>query len=159
MKSQFSIKGNVKLYSLPAEFTFNDFQKLDNKEKYLVDEGDNLVVDTGMIRIANLMTGTSTVSWTLCGVGSGTNTPVSTDTALQTSIGTNTINDRYRAGLNVYFNTFFAKADENGTWTETCLLTSDSIMLCRRLFSAAFTKDTTKAAVVAWTLTLSAVAD
>jgi len=156
-KSKKCLTGHVKLYAGDFD-SYDDFLKSD-REKYLVDDGSNLVVDGGMERVINLMTGTSSISWTLCAVGSGTNTPVSTDTALQTQIGTNTINDRYRVSLDAYYYTFFGKNDDNGTWNETALLTSDGNMLCRRLLSATFIKDTTKAAVVSWKIGLTAVAD
>jgi hypothetical protein len=159
MKSEFSIKGNVKLYELPPDFTFEDWEKSDNKEKYLIDEGDNLAVDSGLQQILLLMIGSNTNSFTLCGVGTGTATPVSTDTSLGTSLGTNTINSRYRVGNTGYFNTFFGKSDENGTWTETGLFTSGSVMLCRRKFASPFTKSTSNAAIVSWSITLTATAD
>ena len=161
MKSQFSVTGNVKLYSFPADFTYDDFEKLTYEElkSFVVDEGDNLVVDTGLQQMILLMIGNNTNSFTLCGVGTGTGTPVSTDTSLDTSLGTNTINSRYRVGNTVYFNTFFGKNDENGSWTETGIFTAGSVMLCRRKFSSTFVKSTSNAAIVQWTITLTATAD
>jgi len=158
-KSQFSIKGNVSLYELPPDFTYDDFEKLENKEKYLKDRGDNLAVDTGLQQILLLMIGSNTNSFTLCDVGSGSTAAAVTDTALETSIGTNTINARYRIGNTGYFNTFFGKNDENGTWAETGLFNASSVMLCRRLLSSPFVKSTSNSAVVAWTITLTATAD
>lgn len=158
-KSQISITGNVELYSLPPDFKYEDFELLKNKEKYLVDKGDNLAVDSGLQQILLLMIGSNTNSFTLCGVGTGTGTPVSTDTALGTSLGTNTINSRYRVGNTAYFNTFFGKNDENGSWEETGLFTAGSIMLCRRKFTSTFVKSTSNAAVVSWSISLTATAD
>jgi hypothetical protein len=158
-KSQLSITGNVELYELPADFTYSDFEKLDDKKKYLIDIGDNLGVDSGLQQIILLMVGSNTNSFTLCGVGTGTSTPVSTDTALGTSLGTNTINSRYRVGNTAYFNTFFGKNDENGSWTETGIFTAGSVMLCRRKFSSTFVKSTSNSAVVSWSVSLTATAD
>lgn len=159
MDSQLSIIGNVELYELPADFTFSDFEKLENKEKYLIDKGHNLVTDSGLQQIILLMVGNNTTSFTLCGVGTGTGTPVSSDTALGTSLGTNTINSRYRVANTAYFNTFFGKNDENGSWTETGLFTSTPTMLCRRKFGSTFVKSTSNSAVVAWTIAFTATAD
>ena len=50
-KSQVSIIGNVKLYELPPDFKYDDFKKLEDKNRYLIDSGDNLVVDAGLQQI------------------------------------------------------------------------------------------------------------
>ena len=159
MKSQLSITGNVKLYS--GDFTFDEFEKFTSveKNKYLIDRGDNLAVDAGLQQLLLLAIGSNTNSFTLCGVGSGTGTPVNTDTALGTSIGTNTINSKYIVGNTAYFNTFFGKNDEAGSWNETGLFTTGLVMLCRRKFAATFTKDTSNAAVISWSISLTATAD
>lgn len=158
MKSQISIKGNVDLYEFPPDFKFTDFEKID-KSKYLIESGDNLVVDAGLQQIILLMIGSNTNSFTTCGVGTGTSTPVSTDTSLGTSLGTNTINSKYRVANTVYFNTFFGKNDENGSWTETGIFTAGSVMLCRRKFTSTFVKSTSNSAVVSWSIAFSATAD
>lgn len=157
--AQISITGNVELYSLPPDLTFSDFEKLENKKKYLVDRGDNIVVDGGMQQLLLLAIGNNTNSFTLCGVGTGTSIPVVTQTALDTSLGTNTVNSRYIVGNTAYFNTFFGKNDENGTWTETGLFTAGNVMLCRRKFTSSFVKSTSNAAVISWSITLTATAD
>ena len=163
LENKFMISGNVKLYEFSPDFTFEDYKKLTDEEKqeHLVDEGNNLVVDIGLQQIALLMVGSNTNSFTHCGVGSGTNTPTAGDLDLQTAIGRNTINDRYRVGLVANFDTFFGKNDQNGTWEETCLATaaSGNNILCRRKFTSTFTKSTSNSSIVAWTITLAAVAD
>lgn len=158
MKSQVDIIGNVELYEFPPDFKFEDFDKID-KSKYLVDKGSNLVVDTGLQQIILLMVGSNTNSFTLCSVGTGTGTPVNTDTSLGASLGTNTINSRYRVANTAYFNTFFGKNDENGSWTETGLLTAGSVLLCRRKFTSTFVKSTSNSAVVSWSIAFTATAD
>ena len=154
------LMGNVKLYELPPDFTFEDFKK-SNKPDYLVEEGDNLVVDIGLQQIALLIIGSNTNSFTHCGVGSDSTLPAAGDLDLVTEIGRNTINDRYRVGLTAHFDTFFGKSDQAGSWNETCLAQSASgnDILCRRVFDAAFTKSTSNSAVIAWTITFAAVVE
>jgi len=164
MKGKFQITGNVKLYEFPKNFTYQDFHKLsqDEREKFCVDSGDNLVVDAGLAQIIDLMIGTDTQDFTHCAVGSGTNTPAAGDTDLQTPIGSRlTVTNRYISGLTANFDTFYATGDNNGTWEETGIFSNPSgaDMLCRRKFASSFTKATTNTALVAWTITLAAVAD
>ena len=160
-KNKFNITGNVSLYELPADFTYDRFKALENKQNYLIDKGENLVVSIGIHQIILLMIGSNTSSFTHCGVGSGTATPAAGDLDLTTAIGRNTVNDRYRVGLSGYWNTFFGKNDQNGTWEETCLATAatGNNILCHRKLSATFTKDTSKSAVISWVITHAGVAD
>ena len=159
MDTKFKITGNVSLYA--GDFTQEEFNNFSESEKlsYLKDQGKNLVVDTGLEQILALMLGNNTKSFVKCGVGSGNTAPANTDLALETAIGTNNINSRYRVGLVGYFNTFFGRNDNNGSWDETGLFTTDDIMLCRRVFSSTFTKDTSNSSVISWSLTIAAVAD
>ena len=162
--AKFMLKGNVKLYSYPAEYTYDKIQTLTESEKneFLIDKGDNLVVDTGLAQIVDLMIGTDTSSFTHCRVGSGTNIPAAGDTDMQTIIGSGvTITNRYRSGAVAYFDTFFSTTANNGTWAETGIANAStgSDLLCRRKFSATFAKTSANTAVVAWTVTLSATAD
>lgn len=159
MKSQFSINGNVTIYDLPPDFTFEDFEKLIDKEKYIVDEGYNLIVTTGLQHILLLMIGATTEYFTECEVGTGTSTPVASDIILGTSLGSNTVNSSYRIGNTVVFNTFFGKNDENGTWTETGIFNDSGVMLCRRLLGTPFVKSTSNSAVISWSINVTATAD
>ena len=70
--AKFALKGNVKLYKFPPDFTYQKIQELtqNEKESYLIDRGDNLVVDAGLAQIVDLMIGTDTSSFTHCMVGS-----------------------------------------------------------------------------------------
>lgn len=163
-KTSSNLKTNVKLYSFPANFTYEDVKRLRENgelEKYLVDEGKNLVVDAGLQQIIDLMVGKNTTSFTHCSTGSGTNTPAAGDTDLQTSLGRVAISERYRSGLSAAFDTFFVAGDNNGSWNETGIHTAASggTMLCRRKFGATFTKASTNTALIQWTVTLAAVAD
>ena len=163
-KAKFSMKGNVELYEFPIDYTYAKIQKLTPLEKksYLIDKGDNLVVDAGLAQIIDLMIATDTSSFTHCRVGSGTNTPAAADTDMQTIIGSGvTVTNRYKSGLVGYFDTFFSTTSNNGTWAETGLANASTAgdLLCRRKFSSYFVKATTNTALVAWSITLSAVAD
>lgn len=162
--AKFMLKGNVKLYSYPADYTYSKIQKLSESEKneHLIDKGDNLVVDAGLAQIVDLMIGTDTSSFTHCRVGSGTNTPAAGDTDMQTIIDSGvTVTNRYRSGAVAYYDTFFSTTSNNGTWAETGIANAStgSDLLCRRKFSATFAKTSSNTAVVAWTITLSATAD
>ena len=120
--AKFALKGNVKLYEFPSDYTFERIQKLSKNEKecFLVDQGDNLVVDAGLSQIIDLMIATDTSSFTHCRVGSGTNTPAAGDTDMQTIIGSGvTVTNRYKSGLVAYFDTFFSTSANNGSWEET----------------------------------------
>ena len=171
IKSQFEVSANVGLYELPLETKYNDWKWPFSpgfptstelyQNRFLIDKGKNLVVDMGLFQVLALMIGSSTASFSYCGVGSGTSTPIAGQTTLDTEIGRNPILFKSRTGLTAYFDTTFGENDKNGTWNETALFNSSSggDMLCRRKFPTTFTKNTSKAAVVSWTITISAVAD
>ncbi|UVF62450.1 tail-collar fiber protein [Nitrososphaeria virus YSH_922147] len=163
-RSQFALTGNVKLYEFPSDYTYQKIQELSQKEKdnFLKDTGDNLVVDVGLAQIADLMIATNTNSFAYCVVGSGTNTPAAGDTNMQTIIGTGpAVTNRYRSGSVAYFDTFFSTSANAGTWNETGISTTNAgtVLLCRRKFSSSFVKSSSNTALVAWTITLAAVAD
>lgn len=136
-------------------------QNYQDTKHLLKDEGHNLAVDAGLARLIQYIIDTSDVGFTHNSVGSGTNTPASTDTDLQTPIQRITVTNRYSSGLDAKFDTFWASADGNGTWNETGLhdAASAGTMLCRRKFGSSFAKSTANTALVAWTITFAAVAD
>ena len=164
-EAKFSLKGNVELYEFPANFTYQDYlalKKYDSHKQYLKDKGDNLVVDAGLAQIVDLMIGTDTSSFTHCRVGSGTNTPAAGNTDMQTIIGVGiSVTNRYRSGAVAYYDTFFSTSANNGSWEETGIANAStgSDLLCRRKFSSTFVKAATNTALVAWSITLAAVAD
>lgn len=109
-----------------------------------------------------MMIDASDSGFTHCRVGSGTNTPAAGDTDMQTIIGSGlTVTSKYRSSLSANYDTFFSTTDNNGSWNETGLATASTggTLLCRRKFSSTFTKSTSNTAVVAWAITLAAVAD
>lgn len=166
VNSQFEIRANVFLYEFPAHFTYQDYLVLkkypEQLRPYLRDKGHNLVVDTGLQLIADSLVGDDDDSLTHCAVGTGTNTPAAGQTALQTETGSRVaITDKYRSGQTANFDTFYSTSDANATWEETGLFdaSSSGVMFCRRTFSSSFTKSTSNTAIVAWVITLAAVAD
>src|SRR5207245_1867268 len=105
----------------------------------------------------------SVTSFGYIGVGSGTNVVTDTDLDLQTVISPRTAaQDSYPVNNVAYISAFYASADNNGTWNElslnTQLGTPDSThpMIARKIITA-FTKDTTKTAIVIWALTFVGV--
>lgn len=159
-KAKIKLVGNVAVYGLPENFTYSDYQKLSQRERdqYLVDRGDNLVVDAGMNYIIGLMNATNSGSFTHCAAGSNSTAVTAGDTALNTQIGSRVaVTYRYSTSLNAKFDTFFSTTDANGTWLETGLFTASSggSMLCRRVISS-FVKSSSNTAVIAWTITFSA---
>lgn len=118
----------------------------------------NIVVTVGLQHIINILIGTEGSKYIVseCGVGSGSTTPDVGDTDLETAIGSRkTITDKFRTNQTGTFSTFYNSSSNNGTWREAALfwLTSGSgDMICHALFASAFTKDSSKTAVVDWDL-------
>lgn len=121
----------------------------------------NLVVSAGLAQIVNLMIGVNTNSFNYVGVGSGSSTPVAGNTDLGTAISPRqTVTSRYLVGsTEAHWDTFFSTSQNNGTWNESGIFDASSSgdMLCRKLFGASFTKDTTKTATIQWKVTFTAV--
>lgn len=151
---------NTEIFSLPADWTYEDFQQLSerSREGFLHDSGHNLVVNAGLDQIVNLMIGANTSSFTYCGVGSSSTAAAAGDTDLTTAIGSRlAITNRYLVSTGqAHFDTFYGSASNNGTWLEVGIFNASSgpTMLNHKIISS-FTKDSTKSAVVAVTVTLS----
>ncbi len=121
-------------------------------------EFDNLIVTVGKNLIGDALIAAGNINMTYCGVGSITQVPAAGDTDLITVIGSRkSITDASRSGFVMLFSTFFASGDNNGTWNESGLFNaiSSGTMLCRALFSSAFSKTTAKTATVDWSITIS----
>ena len=159
-KAQFKIEGNVEIYSFPAD-KYPDYESIKNidKSKYLIDKGDNMVVDYGLDFIKNLLTATTTGSLLYNGVGSSSTTVTSADTDLGTAIGSRlAIQTRYSGGTGIAkFDTFYTAGDNNGTWNETILSPSSSgaNAFSRKILVSPYTKATTNTALVSWTITIT----
>lgn len=159
-KAQFKITGNVEIYSFPADKfpTYQSIKGIDKKQ-YLIDKGDNMVVDYGLDFIKNLLTATTTGSILYNGVGSSSTTVTSADTDLNTAIGSRlAIQTIYSGGTGIAkFDTFYTAGDNNGTWNETIISSSSSgaNAFARKILSATYTKATTNTALITWTITIT----
>ena len=113
----------------------------------------NVIANAGMQHMLEILTGDEATFYTIdyCGVGSGSTAPVVGDTDLETAIGSRkAVTNPFRTNQTATFSTFYASADNNGTWREviTAWESSGGDILNHALFDAAFTKDTTKTATV-----------
>jgi len=161
-KAQFKLEGNVEIYSFPADRfpNYDSVKKLTEEEKknYLVEKGDNLVVDLGLDQVKDYLIGTDTTSLLYSGVGSGTSTVTTGDTDLETAIGSRLlIQTRYSGGTGIAkFDSFYAAGDNNGSWNEAIIAQAASgDIFARKLLVSTFTKATTNTAVLAWTITIT----
>ena len=159
-KAQINISGNVELYSFPAD-KFPDYESIKNidKSKYLIDKGDNMVVDYGLDFIKNLLLAVTTGSILYSGVGSSSTAVTSADTNLGTAIGSRLlIQTVYSGGTGIAkFDTFYTAGDNNGTWNESIISPSSSgaNAFARKILVSPYTKATTNTALVSWTITIT----
>jgi hypothetical protein len=157
-----TIKGNVEIYSFPSD-KFPDYesiQKLSEEERrnHLVEKGENMVVNGGLDVVKNLLIGATTTSILYSGVGSGSTAVTSSDTDLETAIGSRLlIQTRYSGGTGIAkFDSFYSAGDNNGSWNEAILAQATSgAIFARKILSSTFTKATTNTAVLSWTLTVT----
>jgi len=169
-KTKLTLNGHVDLYSFPKDFTYEDYQRLTirQRDQYFEDAGDNKIVDVGLNFILDFLIqegpAAPPTGPTHCSVGSGTNAPAAGDTGLQTEILTGgvriAITTFFKSSLTANLDTFFTSADGNGPWEETGLhnaATGSSTIYCRKRFSSTFTKDTSKTALVAWSITVASL--
>lgn len=122
--------------------------------------GHNLITDYGLNYIAGLINGVNTVYIQYNGVGSSSTAAASTDTDLLTPIGSRkavTAGGAYVISNVCHIDTFYASADNNGTWREYIIshLSSGANATARYVAAGDFTKDISKSAVVAWTISLT----
>ena len=159
-KAQFKIEGNVEIYSFPADKfpTLESIKNID-KKPYLIDRGDNMVVDYGLDFIKNLITATTTGSILYNGVGSSSTAVTSADTDLGTAIGSRlAIQTVYSGGTGIAkFDTFYTAGDNNGTWNESIISPSISgaNAFARKILVSPYTKSTSNTALISWTITIT----
>src|SRR3972149_586279 len=85
INSNCKVKGSLKLYAFPADLVpdYETYLKLPDKEKYLVNQGDNTITTIGFNVIPIILSGgTNTIDY----AGVGTGSPSAT--ALGTEVGT-----------------------------------------------------------------------
>ena len=159
-KAQFKIEGNVEIYSFPAD-KFPDYESIKDmdKSKYLIDKGDNMVVDYGLDFIKNLLTAATTGSILYSGVGSSTTAVTSANTDLGTAIGSRlAIQTTYSGGTGIAkFDAFYTAGDNNGSWNEAIISPSSSgaNAFARKILVSTYTKATTNTALLSWTITIT----
>ena len=146
------VKGNVKLYAFPADLvpTYEDYLKLEDKEKYLVNQVDNTITTIGFNVIPIILSGgTNTIDY----AGVGTGSPSAT--ALGTEVGTRVaISYHYAINNEYHLDTFYGKNDPNtssNALTEAALfnqLAAGGDMYCSKTIS--FTKTTSVTLLLAW---------
>ena len=159
-KAQFKIDGNVEIYSFPADKypTLESIKNID-KSQYLIDKGDNMVVDYGLDFIKNLLTAVTTGSILYNGVGSSSTAVTSADTDLGTAIGSRlAIQTRYSGGTGIAkFDTFYTAGDNNGSWNEAIISPSSSgaNAFARKLLVSTYTKSTSNTALLSWTINIT----
>lgn len=139
---------------------YRHFMKEELKPRGVVYHFDNhnIIPAVGLQQIGALMIGSNTNSITHCQVGTSS---TATDTSQTDLVGPISprlaITSRYPTGSTITnYDTFFGSADGTGTWLESGLFTAiTSGILMARLTMSSFTKDTTKTATVAWSITLA----
>ena len=170
----------VELYGFPADKikTYHDYLSLgrtqslreSNARKIAIhyQKSDNKVVNLGLgfIRDFLLQEGPAAapVGPNTNSVGSGTNIPDAADTGLQTEIARVTITEWYASGYAAKLDSFWSAAEGNGagsaSWNETGIhnhISNANSLYARKKFLSTFTKDNTKTALIAWTITPVAV--
>lgn len=118
----------------------------------------NIVPNVGLQQIGALLIGSNTNSITHCQVGTSSTATDASQTDLVGAISPRlAITSRYPTGSTITnYDTFFGSADGTGTWQESGLFTAiTSGIMMARLTMSSFTKDTTKTATVAWSITLA----
>ncbi|MFQ6134765.1 MAG: hypothetical protein ACE5KU_02980 [Nitrososphaerales archaeon] len=162
IRNTFRLKGRVRVQVWDAKKypTYQDVLTATHRGVEPLEEQviDNLIVTAGKNHIADLLANNGgTVNCGYVGVGSSSQTPAVGDTDLITAIGSRkAVTDDSRTNNVANFSTFFASADNNGTWNESGLFWDATAgdMLARALFSPAITKDTTKTVTVDWSITV-----
>lgn len=154
-----TVKGTVKIYTFPSDLvpTYQDYLKLEDKEKYLVEQGNNTISSLGLTTICIILAG-GTDTITHCAVGTGTPTA----TTLGTEVGTRVaITHKYIINNEYHLDTFYAKTDPNSSsnvLTESGLFSQLAVggeMYCSKAIS--ITKNTSITMIVSWTWTFTAI--
>jgi hypothetical protein len=115
----------------------------------------NLVVDTGLAYIASRMKDTSATAMSHMAIGSGTNDPAASDTALQTSLGRVALTSTTVTNNSVAYVASFPAGTGTGAVTEAGIFNASSggTMLCRTEF-AVINKAAGDSMTITWTVTV-----
>ena len=125
----------------------------------VVQEVDNLVVTAGKEFVASSIlktTSNSPAAMTHMAIGSGTNNPAASDTALQTELGRVALASSSASGAVVTYTATFGAGTGTGAVTEAGILNASSsgTLLCRTEFNVV-NKGSADSMTITWTVTVS----
>lgn len=127
---------------------------IDMKTHEILWENHNLITSSGKDRLAEVISGAIPTVITQIGVGSNNTPPSSNQTDLLSPIQWKDIDERSVSGPSATYRTYFLTGDGNGIWRELGLRTNaSSNRLIARQTIADFTKNSSMAVIVEWTLT------
>lgn len=100
----------------------------------------NVIVTQGKQWLGDVMIGVKTTTLQYIAVGTGTTTPLSSDTDVEGAIGSRHLySDRLRTYSTITVSAFYLAAENNGTWGNAGLFTlsTGGDMLCHSTFESA----------------------
>lgn len=115
---------------------------------------ENIVPDAGLAELAKLLTKYTPTTGYQIKVGTGTNTPASTDTNLQTPVFTELITSSSSAGAIFTAKLFLDTTDANGNTLTEAGLFHNGVIIDRSLITSVV-KDATKTVTIQVDLTIS----
>lgn len=121
-------------------------------------EQDNIVVNAGRDRVAEIIAGDSTAVPTHVAIGTGSSAALATDTALVTEVDRNALAASTATAGVITFRGFFSKSEANGnTIAEMGLFdqSSGGTMFCRTVLDSTIAKTSTISITVTWTWTFA----
>lgn len=156
------VSGHVEIYEIPPDCNYEQAKELikNNPEKYLKKKGDNKIVTEGSSLIIDLLLGIVSTAITYVDVGTSTNAIDDADTGVISSISPrHAVTNAYRSGITANFDTFYTTSENNGEWEEASLHTAITSGSClARKLTGGYTKTAANGALLAWVITVTAVA-
>jgi len=139
------VKGALKIVLADAQGNITDEREV-----------PNLVVAVGKNFIASRMIGTSDNIMSHMAIGTGTASPASGDTTLQSEAGRVTLNSNVRTNNAIAYVATFPAGTGTGAITEAGILNAgtDGILLCRTTFSV-INKGAADTLGITWTVTVA----
>lgn len=121
-------------------------------------EQDNIVVNSGINRLAALIAKDSSAFPSHIAIGTDATAATATDVSLGAEVDRNAIVSDSASGAVATFKAFFGKTEANGnTIAEVGMFdqASGGTMFCRSILSSTIAKDATKSITITWTLTFA----
>lgn len=116
---------------------------------------DNIITNSGLDQIVKLIVQASYSTGFRIGLGTGTNAPAATDTALQTSVFEANVTSQQRSGAVATFKLFLDTTQANGNTLTEVGLFFDGSMVDRALLSQSIVKTSSKTATISVQITVS----